>query len=88
MKGETRKGSAAGDREKSRSETEAHAADSALGDLCVCVRERRRHGDRCLKNPPFGSPRGLWQILSTGVQPLIIEVLWPKTNEFGTEGRR
>ena len=84
----TAKAVAAGDREKSRSETEAHAADSALGDLCVCVRERTRQGDRCLKNPPFGSPRGLRHMLSTGVRPLIIEVLWPQTNEFGTEGHR
>ena len=43
---------AAGDREKSRSDIEAHAADSALGDLCVCVRERRRQSDRYSKLRP------------------------------------
>ena len=38
----TAKAVPAGDREKSRSDIEAHAADSALGDLCVCVREKKK----------------------------------------------
>ena len=83
----TAKAVAAGDREKSRSETEAHAADSALGDLCVCVRERRRHGDRCLKTRPSDLRLDCGTYYLRG-RPLIIEVLWPKTNEFGTEGHR
>ena len=86
----TAKAVPAGDWEKSRSDIETNAADSAWETcvcVCVCPREEDMATDY-LKTPPFGSPRGLRHILSAGGGALSIEVLCPKTNEFGTEGRR
>ena len=60
-----------------------------LWETCVCVCPREEE-DRATYASKPALRISAWTAAHTidGVQPLIIEVLCPKTNEFGTEGRR